>query len=57
MSDDSRQATELRAWQTTRRRMLAEIEHLRADVHSPHVTRAARLLERELEALDRKLAG
>ncbi len=47
---------ELRAWQTSRRRMLSEIEHLRCHVHSPHVTRAARAIERELDALDHKLA-
>jgi len=46
---------QLRAWHTTHRRMLTELEHLRAHVHSPHVTRAARALERELNALDQKL--
>jgi hypothetical protein len=48
---------ELRAWQTSRRRLLAEVEHLRCHVHSPHVTRAARAIARELDALDQKLAG
>ena len=46
---------ELRAWTTARGRLLSEVEHLRSHVHSPHVTRAARALERELEALDSKL--
>jgi hypothetical protein len=46
---------ELRTWQTSRQRLLAEVDHLRAHVHSPHVERAARSLEREIAALDRKL--
>jgi hypothetical protein len=48
---------ELRAWQTARRRLLSEIEHVRVHVHSPHVRRATRALEREVAALDRKLTG
>lgn len=48
---------ELRAWHTARRRIELEIETLRREVHSPHVKRATRLVERELEALERKLAG
>ena len=47
---------ELHAWQTSRQRMLAELEHLRTHVHSPHVTRTTRALQRELDALDRKLS-
>lgn len=46
---------ELRTWQTTRDRMLGEIAHLRTHVHSPHVARSARALEREIQALDCKL--
>jgi len=48
---------ELRTWLTIRQRMLGEIEHLRAHVHDPHVDRAARALQREITALDRKLTG
>ena len=48
---------ELRTWHVARRRILDELETLRREVHSPHVKRTARLLERELEALKRKLAG
>jgi hypothetical protein len=46
---------ELRVWTVSRGRLLAELEHLCAHVHSPHVTRGARALEREIQALDRKL--
>lgn len=48
---------ELGAWRTARQRLSAEVEHLRVHVHSPHVTRAARAIERELDALDQKLGG
>lgn len=48
---------EVRAWRTVRRRIEDELDSLRSQVHSPHVKRTARLVERELEALERKLAG
>lgn len=48
---------ELQAWQTSRGRLLAEIDHLRQHLCSPHVQRAARAWEREIQALDRRLAG
>ena len=47
---------ELRTWRTSRRRLLTEIEHLRTQLHNPHVARAARALEREINALDHKLS-
>jgi hypothetical protein len=46
---------EHRAWITSRDRLLSELEHLTAHVHSPHVTRTARALHREITALDRRL--
>jgi hypothetical protein len=48
---------ELRAWRVVRERIGAELETLCSQVHSPHVKRTARLVERELEALERRLAG
>ena len=48
---------ELRAWATTRRRIAGELDHLRAHVHSPHVNRTARAIERELAALAEKLGA
>lgn len=48
---------ELRAWQTVRGRITAELDDLRERVHSSHVPRTVRLVERELEALERKLIG
>lgn len=48
---------ELRAWHVARRRISAELDELRERVHSPHVPRTVRLVERELEALERKLSG
>lgn len=48
-------ARELQTWATSRDRLLADVEHLRTHVRSPHVARAARALEREIAALDRKL--
>ena len=52
---DSARDRELRAWLTARQRLAGELEHLRSHVHSPHVTRAARAIDRELQALDDKL--
>lgn len=46
---------ELRAWATSRQRILAELEHLHAHVHSPHIDRGVRALKREIAALDRRL--
>lgn len=47
---------ELRAWDTSRQRLLAELEHLRTHVHNPHVDRHLRALEREITALHNKLS-
>lgn len=47
---------ETRAWETSRRRILGEIEHLAAHVHDPHVARTVRAIRRELEALHEKLS-
>jgi hypothetical protein len=44
------------AWRTARDRLLADIEHIATHVKSPHVRRATRALQREVAALDRKLA-
>lgn len=46
---------ELQAWAMSRQRILAELEHLRVHVRSPHVDRGVRALQREIEALDRRL--
>lgn len=46
---------ELRTWETSRDRILAEIDHLRAQLHGPHVARGARALERQVKALNDKL--
>jgi hypothetical protein len=35
-------------WETARDRILADIEHVRAHVRSPHVRRATRALQREV---------
>jgi hypothetical protein len=47
---------ELVTWQTARDRILADIQHIAAHIHSPHVRRATRALGREVAALDRKLS-
>jgi hypothetical protein len=43
-------------WEVGRDRILSEVEHLTMHVKSPHMRRGARALQRELAALDRKLA-
>lgn len=45
---------EAHAWHTSRDRLRAELEHLRAHVHTPGLTRFARAVEREIAAFDRK---
>jgi hypothetical protein len=47
---------QLKTWLTSRQRIVEEIEHLRAHLHSPHVDRATRAMLREVASLDRKLA-
>ena len=50
-------ARESRSWETSRDRIRAEVGHLRTVVKSPHARRTAAAIERELNALDRRLAG
>lgn len=46
---------ELQTWTTSRRRIEAEVEHLRSHCRLAGVDRACRALQRELTALDRRL--
>jgi hypothetical protein len=51
------QDRQMQTWTVARRRLLDEIEHLRVHVQNPHVDRTARALQREINALDRRLAA